>query len=69
MDAYSSHPDEECLVEVLDYWLRNHTSKPSWKEIASALKEIELDDLAETMLKSYETGYQIRILYYDFHVV
>ena len=56
MDVYSSHPDEECLVEVVDYWLRNHTSKPSWKEIAIALKKIELDDLAEDILKGYKTG-------------
>ena len=56
LDKYSNHPDEECLVEVLDCWLRNHESKLTWKEVAKVLKEIDLHQLADNIMKSYETG-------------
>ena len=56
MDKYSDHPDEECLVEVLDCWLRNHGNKPTWKEVADALREIDLHQLADDIMKSYDTG-------------
>ena len=54
--AYSNNPDEECFVEVLDSWLRNHKGKPTWKEIAKALEDIGLHELATDLLHSYETG-------------
>lgn len=56
LDKYSNLQEEECLVEILDGWLKNHTGKPSWREIAKALEEVQLQDLAEDMLCSYETG-------------
>ena len=34
------HSDEECLVEVLDYWLRNHPSKPTWEEVTEAKRKV-----------------------------
>ena len=51
LNMYSSHPPEECIVEVLDYWLRNchEESKPTWKKIANILKEIGLHQLAENI--------------------
>ena len=56
MDKYSDHPDEACLVEILDSWLRNHKGKPTWKEIAKALDDVGLHELATDLLRSYETG-------------
>ena len=53
---YLGYPSEECIVEMLDYWLRNHGSKPTWKEVAKALKDIDLLQLAEDILKVYTTG-------------
>ena len=51
LKMYSSHPPEECIVEVLDYWLRNcqEGSKPTWKKIATILKDIGLHQLAENI--------------------
>ena len=51
LKTYSSHPPEECVVEVLDYWLRDchRESKPTWREIASILKGIGLHQLAENI--------------------
>ena len=46
---------EECIVEVLDYWLRN-TTRPTWKGIAWILKAINLQQLAFDIERVYSTG-------------
>ena len=57
LENYSKYPPEQCIIEVLDYWLRNHyDSKPTWRDVANVLKEIKLNKLAENILKVYETG-------------
>lgn len=45
---------EESIVEVLDYWLRQ--GRKTWKDVASVLNEIHLQELAEKVLKIYDTG-------------
>lgn len=56
LDSYSTYPPEECIVEVLDKWIRSHTvdkgTKATWKDVAVILKEIGLHQLAESILKS-----------------
>ena len=47
MDSYSSYPSDQCLTEVLDYWLRHHNGKIKWTEVADALKAVELNQLAQ----------------------
>ena len=49
MDHYSvtQCSSDQCLIEVLDYWLRHHPSQLTWKEVAHSLKEIKLHQLAE----------------------
>ena len=49
MDTYSATgcSSDQCLIEVLDYWLRHHPSQLTWKEVAHALKEIQLFQLVE----------------------
>ena len=32
--------DEECLGEVLDYWLKQHPGKPTWQEVMDAKNRI-----------------------------
>ena len=48
---------EESLVEMLDYWLRHHPNQPTWNEIAHAVSEVGLYQLAENIMQVYETGY------------
>ena len=43
LEQLRGHPDYDCLVEVFDYWLRNHPGKPTWKEIVNA--EINIDQI------------------------
>ena len=49
MDSYSGYPSDQCLTEVLDYWLRHHNETIKWTEVADALidKAVDLNQLAE----------------------
>ena len=46
LDKFTTCSPEESIIEMLDYWLRNHTGKPTWKEVADALRKINLHKLA-----------------------
>ena len=62
LDKYSKYAPEECIVEVLDNWLRNYhcdtnvTTKPTWRDVAKVLREIELHHLANNILSKYKNG-------------
>ena len=56
---------DDCIIEVLDYWLRNHTDSeaPTWREVAKILKRIDLHQLAHDIEQVYTTGtYQYALL-------
>ena len=40
LEEFNLYSEEDCLVEVLDYWLKNHPGKPTWQEITDAQREI-----------------------------
>ena len=56
LDRYSSHPPEDSIVEMLDQWLRNGPEKRTWRDVADALRKINLHQLALDIEKIYETG-------------
>ena len=56
LDKYTKYSDDQCIIEVLDFWLRNHTGQPTWREIAEILRGIDLKRLAADIEKVYETG-------------
>ena len=39
LESLKRYPQNECMVEVVDYWLRNHPNKPTWSELENAIKE------------------------------
>ena len=43
LDSYSELPPDKCLVKVLNYWLTNHHSKPTWQDVTNALNEMNLN--------------------------
>ena len=53
---------KECIVEMLDFWLRNHTGQPTWGEIVNALKAIDLTKLALDIERVYKTGINCQCL-------
>ena len=56
LDELSNFPPEECIVEMLDLWLRTKDSAVTWRDVADTLKKIGLYLLAERILKVYKTG-------------
>ena len=54
LDKYSEHPPDQCIIEVLDYWLMLYHDKLTWKDVARALKELNLHQLSEKVLQIHE---------------
>lgn len=50
LNKLTSYSDEVCIVEMLDYWLRNCHPKPTWRQVGEALKEIGLNQLGDEIL-------------------
>ena len=40
LEALIGHPEDECMVELLDLWLRDHPGKPTWEEIEQVLHKL-----------------------------
>ena len=47
---------DECIVEMLDYWLRNSKTSLSWRDIAEVLEAINLPKLASAIMNVNTTG-------------
>ena len=56
MDGYLGYPTDQCLMELLDYWLRHHPGQLTWREVVQALREMKLYQLAEEALQISKTG-------------
>ena len=39
LETLIEYPDDECMVELLDHWLRNHPNKPTWDEIEQVVRK------------------------------
>ena len=46
LEQLKDHSKEDCLTEVLDYWLRHHPGQPTWSEVVEAQKKLEFFNLA-----------------------
>ena len=46
LDECSNRSPQEAVVEVLDYWIRNHN--PSWEDVPEMLNEVGLCELANS---------------------
>jgi hypothetical protein len=47
---------ENCIVEVLDYWLKYTDEKITWRDVAYVLKSINFHELAMDVVQIYKTG-------------
>ena len=54
---------EDCIVEMLDYWLRKHVRQPTWIDIANILKLINLPQLAAGIERVHITGTEFSYAY------
>ena len=46
----------ECMVEMLDVWIKNHVGHPTWKEVIVGLGKLNHYHLAESLKHRYTTG-------------
>ena len=46
LDKCSNRSPQEAVVEVLDYWIRNHN--PSWEDVPEMLNEVGFRELANS---------------------
>ena len=56
LDRCSNCPPEGSIVEILDQWLRNFSGRTTWRDVANALRKIDLHHLANDIERVYETG-------------
>lgn len=40
LEGFNLYSEDDCLVEVLDHWLKNHPGKPTWQQITDAQRKI-----------------------------
>ena len=64
LNSYTRCSPDVSIIEMLDYWLRNHEGQPAWKEVAVALKRIGLQKLGSDLERVYETGTDKFILFH-----
>ena len=56
LDEFSNFPPEECIIKMLDLWLKTSETAITWRDVANALKESGFHHLADKILKVYKTG-------------
>jgi hypothetical protein len=39
LEMLKGYDEEQCMIELADYWLRNHPAKPTWSEICNTAKK------------------------------
>ena len=49
LDQLCDYSEDDCLVKVLDYWLKNHPDQPTWKELADAVADLQDYELANSI--------------------
>ena len=47
LETLKGYDEEECMIELADYWLRNHPAKPTWSEICNAAKKFANQNLIQ----------------------
>ena len=55
LEEMKGHHEAECMIEVADYWLRNHRDQPTWKELADVVEDIQDYELARSINAVYYT--------------
>ena len=62
LDEFSNFPPEECIVEISDIWLRTSATAITWRDVGDTLKEAGCHQLAEKILKVYNTGESLQLV-------
>ena len=72
LDKLKGYPEEDCIVELTDYWLRNHPDQPTWQEVADVVEKIQSYARANGFVGIYdlagETNEHCSTVFYNYHV-
>lgn len=41
LEELKQYTEEQCLIEVLKYWLRNHYGQPTWQEVEKVEEKVK----------------------------
>ena len=41
LEELKQYTEEQCLIEVLKYWLRNHYGRPTWQEVEKVQEKVK----------------------------
>ena len=47
LDLLKGYDEEQCMIELADYWLKNHPAKPTWSEISNTAKKFKKQESAK----------------------
>ena len=53
MENWSEYPADQCIVEVVDYWLVHCHGQMTWERVADTMKDIKLNTLADAILQTH----------------
>ena len=67
LTSLKGYTDKECMVEMLDHWLRHHPDQPTWKEVADAIENIRDYNLASSIKGIYELARAFIIITASMH--
>ena len=57
LDNFSKNcAPNDCIIEMLDYWLRNSAKQPTWNDVAGILKLMNHSHLVSAIERVYLTG-------------
>ena len=56
LDKATELPSDQSIVEVLDHWIINHKGPPTWKEIANALSQLNMNKVSLEIERIYAEG-------------
>ena len=56
LEGFNLYTEDDCLTEVLDYWLKHHQGKPTWQEITDAQKKVVMFNTEQDTGKWIQIG-------------
>ena len=56
MKQLADYSEKDALVELLDYWLKNHPGRPTWEEVDVALKTINCTSVTNGFVETQSSA-------------
>ena len=60
LNSLENYSERERLAKLLDYWLKHHHGKPTWKEVNEAQRKAELQELTNNPTNNYSEFFHMK---------